>query len=172
LATKWNAAEKPLELPFCCAGNGSVRLTEAQQFKLVVGFRDASMRSDIADFNRRQDARHQALCDALATTIDNGLPDAEAKIWHGHPVWFLQGNPIVGYSKQKPGIRLMFWSGADFAEPALDVIGQKFKDASVFLDTVDDLDMDAMARWLTKAQAIQWDYANIVKRRGELKRLP
>ncbi|MFM7857164.1 MAG: hypothetical protein ACKO96_35905, partial [Flammeovirgaceae bacterium] len=46
---------------------------------------------------------------------------AENKIWHSHPVWFLDGNPIVGYSKQKKGIRLMFWSGADFDEQHLNI---------------------------------------------------
>ena len=48
-----------------------------------------------------------------------GLPDAEQKIWHAHPVWFLNGNPIVGYSKLKECVRLLFWSGQSFDEPGL-----------------------------------------------------
>jgi hypothetical protein len=63
----------------------------------------------------------------LAKTIDSKLIEAENKIWHAHPVWFLDGNPIVGYSKLK--------------------------------------------RWLEKSRGIQWDYKNIVKRKGRLKRL-
>ena len=47
------------------------------------------------------------------------MPESESKIWHRHPVWFLDGNPIVGYSKLKAGIRLMFWSGASFEEEKL-----------------------------------------------------
>jgi hypothetical protein len=69
---------------------------------------------------------------AACTIIETQLPEAESKIWHAHPVWFLDSNPIVGYSKQKAGIRLMFWSGADFGEMQLNVKGEKFKDASVF----------------------------------------
>lgn len=111
------------------------------------------------------------ICDVLATEIDRGLPTAEGKIWHGHPVWFLDGNPIVGYSKQKPGIRLMFWSGADFGEDGLDVKAKKFKDASVFYNAAAEINKKDLERWLKKAEAIQWDYKNIVKRKGVLERL-
>ena len=52
-----------------------------------------------------------------------------SKIWHRHPVWFLDGNPTVGYSKLKAGIRLMFWSGASFDEDKLQPGTGKFKDA-------------------------------------------
>jgi hypothetical protein len=106
----------------------------------------------------------------LAAAIERGLPNAENKIWHAHPVWFLDGNPIVGYSKQKPGIRLMFWSGADFEEAGLDVRGKKFKDASVFYNTASEINTKDLKRWLGKAANIQWDYKNIIKRKGLLER--
>jgi hypothetical protein len=83
----------------------------------------------------------------------------------------LDGNPIVGYSKQKPGIRLMFWSGADFEEEKLDVVGKKFKDASIFFNDVSEVPKRDLRRWLEKAQPIQWDYKNIVRRKGRLVRL-
>ena len=111
------------------------------------------------------------ICSLLAQEIDRGLQKAENKIWHAHPVWFLDGNPIVGYSKQKRGIRLMFWSGADFDESGLDVRGAKFKDASVFYKDVSEVDTKDLERWLRKAESIQWDYKNIVKRKGVLERL-
>lgn len=111
------------------------------------------------------------ICNVLAITIDNGLPDSESKIWHGHPVWFLDENPIVGYSKQKKGLRLMFWSGASFEEEKLDVRGEKFKDASIFYTSVEQIDTVELARWLEKSKEIQWDYKNIVKRKGRLDRL-
>ena len=85
------------------------------------------MHPDVLKYNEKQDPRDHRLCDLLAREIDRHLPEAENKIWHAHPVWFLAGNPIVGYSKQKPGIRLMFWSGADFEEAGLNVVGKKFK---------------------------------------------
>ncbi|MCF8238097.1 MAG: DUF1801 domain-containing protein [Saprospiraceae bacterium] len=96
------------------------------------------------------------------------MKEAEEKIWHAHPVWFLEGNPIVGYSKEKAGIRLMFWSGADFDESGLNVRGKKFKDASIFYNQASEIDEDDLTRWLQKAREIQWDYQNIVKRKGVL----
>lgn len=125
----------------------------------------------ILKYNKRQSAAHKAVCELLAATIDKHLPGAESKIWHAHPVWFLDGNPIVGYSKQKPGIRLMFWSGAGFDEEALNVVGAKFKDASIFYNDVSEVRITAVRRWLKKAREIQWDYKNIVRRKGRLERL-
>jgi uncharacterized protein YdhG (YjbR/CyaY superfamily) len=129
------------------------------------------MEANILTYNHQQSAEHSAVCDILATEIARALPRAEGKIWHGHPVWFLEGNPIVGYSRQKPGVRLMFWSGTDFDEAALNVVGQKFKDASIFFNTASEIKKTDLRRWLKKAKAIQWDYKNIVRRKGKLERL-
>lgn len=126
---------------------------------------------EIQKYNEGQTSADKEICDVLANTLDNGLPEAESKIWHGHPVWFLDENPIVGYSKQKKGLRLMFWSGASFEEEKLDVRGEKFKDASIFYTSVEQIDTDDLARWLEKSKEIQWDYKNIVKRKGRLERL-
>jgi hypothetical protein len=112
------------------------------------------------------------ICNVLAEEIDGGLPAvAQNKIWHAHPVWFLNGNPIVGYSKQNAGVRLMFWSGADFEEEGLNIKAKKFKDASVFYNTVSEISKRDLKRWLGKAETIQWDYKNIMKRKGVLERL-
>ena len=129
------------------------------------------MTAEISVYNQSQSPTDIQICDSLALTIDKGLPDAESKIWHAHPVWFLEGNPIVGYSKQKKGIRLMFWSGADFGEDDLNARGQKFKDASIFYQSVAEVDKNKLQRWLDKSREIQWDYKNIVKRKGRLERL-
>jgi hypothetical protein len=129
------------------------------------------MHPDILAYNENLETGHRQVCELLAREIDAHLPEAESKIWHAHPVWFLDGNPIVGYSKQKPGIRLMFWSGADFAEPGLNVIGKKFKDASVFYNGVSDIKKSDLRRWLKKSHDIQWDYKNIIRRKGRLERL-
>jgi hypothetical protein len=123
------------------------------------------------EYNAKLVGAHRDVADSLANEIDKRLKGAENKIWHAHPVWFLDGNPIVGYSKQKAGIRLMFWSGADFGEEGLDVVGQKFKDASVFYNAVAEVRMVDLRRWLKKAKEIQWDYKNIVRRKGRLERL-
>ncbi len=128
------------------------------------------MKAEIQTYNDGLHDNDRAICDILAKEINRGLPNAENKIWHAHPVWFLDGNPIVGYSKQKPGIRLMFWSGADFEEAGLDVRGKKFKDASVFYNTASEINTKDLKRWLGKAANIQWDYKNIIKRKGLLER--
>lgn len=129
------------------------------------------MNPEIHSYNDRQIAAEKEICDLLAKTIDGVLTEAESKIWHAHPVWFLNANPIVGYSKQKAGWRLMFWSGAGFEEEKLNVVGKKFKDASIFYTTVDQINTKDLKRWLKKSREIQWDYKNIVKRKGLLKRI-
>ncbi len=129
------------------------------------------MSPEIKAFNENLSLEDKEICDLLSSIIDTELSDAESKIWHAHPVWFLDGNPIVGYSKQKPGIRLMFWSGAGFDEEGLNLPGKKFKDASVFYNHVSDIETNDLKRWLQKSREIQWDYKNIVKRKGHLERL-
>lgn len=127
--------------------------------------------TEIQDYNDSLSTDEKTICDLLSTEISKHLPEAENKIWHRHPVWFLDGNPIVGYSKQKPGIRLMFWSGIDFEEAGLAVKGGKFKDASIFYNDLSEIDKKDLKRWLEKSREIQWDYKNIVKRKGVLERL-
>jgi hypothetical protein len=129
------------------------------------------MNHEIQIYHQAQSELHQSISEKLASIIDSELTEAESKIWHAHPVWFLNGNPIVGYSVQKPGIRLMFWSGADFEEPGLIVRAGKFKDASVFYNALNEIDEESMRRWLKKSRIIQWDYKNIVKRKGKLERI-
>lgn len=129
------------------------------------------MNLDIQTYNNSQSTEDKLICDALAEQINLHLPEAENKIWHAHPVWFLEENPIVGYSKQKKGIRLMFWSGQSFDENKLNVLGGKFQDASIFYNSIDEIDTTDLKTWLQKAKEIQWDYKNIVKRKGILERL-
>jgi hypothetical protein len=129
------------------------------------------MNQDIQAYNDQQTATDKAICDLLAATIDRYLPEAENKIWHAHPVWFLDGNPIAGYSKQKGGIKLMFWSGASFEEAGLKPGSGKFKDASIAYTSAGQVDLNDLQRWLEKSREIQWDYKNIVKRKGVLERL-
>jgi hypothetical protein len=129
------------------------------------------MNSEIQAYNIRQTAADKEICDIFATIFDSEMVEAECKVWHGHPVWFLDGNPIVGYSKEKPGLRLMFWSGAGFEEEKLNVVGKKFKDASIFYTSVEQIDTIDLKRWIKKSKEIEWDYKNIVKRKGLLERL-
>jgi len=125
------------------------------------------MNPNVKAYNDAQSPEDAAICNALATLIDAGLPDAENKIWHAHPVWFLDGNPVVGYSKLKGCVRLLFWSGRSFDEPGLQNEGT-FKAAEKRYTAAGQIDADDIRRWLIKAEAIQWDYKNIVKRKGVL----
>jgi hypothetical protein len=129
------------------------------------------MNKEIQAYNNSQSPEESKICNLLAEEISKNLHKAENKIWHSHPVWFLDGNPIVGYSKQKAGIKLMFWSGADFDEDVLSIRGKKFKDASVFYNSEKEIVKKDLKRWLKKGKEIQWDYKNIVKRKGVLERL-
>ncbi|CAA7197248.1 DUF1801 domain-containing protein [Chryseobacterium potabilaquae] len=129
------------------------------------------MNLEIQQYNTAQTESDQIICLKLFEIIDAYLTNAESKIWHSHPVWFLDGNPIVDYSKQKKGIRLMFWSGKSFEEDLLNVPGEKFQDASVFYNDIAEINEDAIKRCLKKSENIQWDYKNIIKRKGELIRI-
>lgn len=126
--------------------------------------------ADIKAYNAAQAAGDKKICDLLSREISRGLPEAENKIWHRHPVWFLDGNPIVGYSKLKDCVRLLFWSGQTFDEEGLQP-GGTFKAAEARYTSVAEVDTGDLQRWLEKSANIQWDYKNVVKRKGKLERL-
>jgi hypothetical protein len=131
---------------------------------------------DILAYNAAQSPPDKHICDALAEAIDAHLAKqdgAERKIWHRHPVWFLDGNPIVGYSKLKDSVRLLFWSGQSFDEPGLLPAppDTKFKSADARFTSASDINAKDLKRWLAKSVKIQWDYKNLVKRKGKLLRL-
>lgn len=128
------------------------------------------MNQDIQAYNADQDPDARPVCNALARQIDAALPEAESRIWHGHPVWFLDGNPVAGYSRLKDGVRLLFWSGQSFEEPGLTAQG-KFKAAEILYASVGEIDEARLGRWLAESRTVQWDYKNIVKRKGRLERL-
>jgi len=128
------------------------------------------MSKEIRVYNNKQTPEEKKICNLLAEEINHGLPEAENKIWHAHPVWFLDGNPVVGYSKLKDSVRLLFWSGQSFDEDALQKEGS-FKAADIRYTSAEQINKKDLARWLKKSRDIQWDYKNIVKRKGKLERL-
>ena len=121
-------------------------------------------------YNAAQADDFRIICDTLRVIIDHHLPEAESKIWHAHPVWFLDGNPIVGYSKLKGPVRLLFWSGQSFETPGLDPEGT-FKAAEKRYTSVTQIHPNELVSWLEEARQVQWDYKNIFKRKGRLERL-
>lgn len=134
---------------------------------------------DILAYHAALPPVQRRICAALVRIIEKCLPHdgehgaLERKVWHRHPVWFLDQNPIVGYAQVGGSIRLMFWSGQSFDEAGLpaEPAGTKFKSAAVRFAEEGDIDVKDLKRWLAKSVAIQWDYKNIVKRKGRLVRL-
>ncbi len=125
---------------------------------------------DIIAYNQKFAEAEREICSYLAKLISTHLPQAENKLWHAHPVWFINGNHLVGYSVLKNCVRLLFWSGQSFEEPGLLPEG-KFKAAEARYQNVNQINSSDIQRWLDKAAIIQWDYKNIVKRKGRLERL-
>jgi hypothetical protein len=128
------------------------------------------MNKDVQKYNDSQLSNDKAICDLLAIEINENLPEAENKIWHAHPVWFLDGNPVVGYSKLKNCVRLLFWSGQSFDEEDLLKEGS-FKAAEKRYTDVKDVNLKDLSRWVMKSKDIQWDYKNLIKRKGKLERI-
>lgn len=126
------------------------------------------MSEDIQAYHNKQAPEDKLICDRLHEIISKNLPQSESKVWHAHPVWFVKGNPIVGYSKLKDNVRLMFWSGQSFNESELISTGS-FKAAEVIYINKNQINPDKLKRYLKKAVNIQWDYKNIIKNRGLLK---
>lgn len=128
------------------------------------------MHSETAKYNEAQTPEDRQVCDLLAREMDRALPEAGNKIWHAHPVWFLEGNPVAGYSKLKSCVRLLFWSGQSFVTPGLQPEG-KFKAAEARYTSPEQVDVGLLRKWLAESREVQWDYKNIVKRKGKLERL-
>ena len=120
------------------------------------------MQKDTQAYNNTQSATDKEICDLLANEIDLGLPKAENKIWHAHPVWFLGGNPVAGYSKLKNCIRLLFWSGQSFDEALLQSEG-KFKAAEIRYTAVEQVNTKDLKRWLKKAKTIQFQQLSCMR---------
>lgn len=120
---------------------------------------------DILDYQGELSDHEAEIGAAIIKLISKALPKAEGKVWHGHPVWFINGNPVVGYSLKKAGIEVLFWSGQSFKLEGLRAIG-KFKAAGISVPSIKDLNKKMMAAWLSEAVAIQWDYQNLPKKRS------
>lgn len=128
------------------------------------------MNLEITNYSASLSEQDQPICLRLAEAIERHLPQATGKVWHGSPVWFIDGNPIVGYSKLKTHVQLLFWSGQSFDEAGLTPVGKHKAAEARYTDSA-EIDPLRLAVWLKKAVSIQWDYKNIVRRNGELLRL-
>ena len=128
------------------------------------------MNNEIEIYNGLQSVNDQLICKLLMDEINSNLGEAKCKIWHGSPVWFIDDNPVVGYCKLKNCVQLLFWSGQTFKEEGLKPEG-KFKASEARYTEADQINIDDLTRWISKSREIQWDYKNIVRRKGVLERL-
>ena len=128
------------------------------------------MAISIDEYQQQQPAFSLDIIGELRKIIDQSLPEAEAKVWHRAPVWFLDGNPVAGYAVRKNYVALLFWSGQSFEESGLKATGS-FKMAERHYTDASEIDPTEITRWLGKAREVQWDYKNIVKKKGNLERL-
>ncbi len=129
----------------------------------------------VREYNNSQTVAMKKVCEFLALHINKNLKNSESKIWHRSPVWFIAGNPVVSYTVRKSiekgaRVSLMFFSGQSFGEADL-IPGGSFKAAEIFYTDTKEIKIAYLKRWLQKAKKIQWDYKDIVKRKGVLKKI-
>jgi len=122
---------------------------------------------DIREYQERLDGDARPICDLLLATIERELPDADRKVWHAHPVWFFDGNPVVGYDRLKASVRLLFWSGQSFTAPGLAPEGT-FKAAEARYTAPDQVNVELLSQWLAESREVQWNYRDIRTNRGSL----
>jgi hypothetical protein len=124
----------------------------------------------IDDYSKQFDLELRKICQKLRQEIDVSLSDGLSRLYHGAPVWFVDENPIVGYSLKKGAIALLFWSGQSFKESGLTPIG-KYKAGEIcYRDSV-EIDAARLAKWLAESRLTVWDYKNLRKNNGKLEPL-
>jgi hypothetical protein len=118
------------------------------EMKTVEG--DSSSDRQIVAYSQAKPPAFRAICDVLRGLIDAALPKATSKVWHGSPVWFIDGNPVVGYNATAKAVNLLFWNGQAFDEPGLKPVG-KYGAAQVVFGDAAEIDPRAIRRLLKKA---------------------
>jgi hypothetical protein len=118
------------------------------------------MTVEVSRYSSAQEPAYAKICAKLQAEIDAALPSAISKIWHGSPVWFIGENPVVGFSVASKQVRLLFWSGQLFGDPALQPAG-KSKAAQAQFSGVSEIDVKSLRRWLKKAATEIWDYSAV-----------
>jgi hypothetical protein len=105
-------------------------------------------------------AQPQPVCDVghvLLGLIADGLPEAKAGMWHGHPTWKLDGRPVCLVKAYTRHVTLGFFRGIAFEDPSgrLRPGGGAGQMASVKLRSVEEVDPELVAGWLRQARALE-----------------
>jgi hypothetical protein len=129
---------------------------------------DANGGKEIAAYAQAQPRALRTACEVLRELIDAALPRATSKVWHGSPVWFIDDNPVVGYSATAKGVNLLFWNGQAFDEPDLRPVG-KYRAAQATFSEAGAIDAKVVRRWLKMAKADVFDSRAFFKKLRERK---
>jgi len=116
--------------------------------------------TSVAEYNASASEVNSACITAVFREFTRALPTATFKVWHGHPVWFLNEIPVAGYQDHQSGVKVLFWSGKDFNEPALTGIG-KHRAAGITYPDISSINTDDLRRWLKLSTEIIWDYRSL-----------
>jgi uncharacterized protein YdhG (YjbR/CyaY superfamily) len=112
----------------------------------------------VAGYEKAQKPELAAICRVLRKEIDATLPMSGVMIYHAMPVWFIAGNPVVGFSvNAKKKVNLLFWNGQAFGEPDLEAVG-KFHAAQIQFGDVEEIDKKKLKKWLKRAGKDIWDF--------------
>lgn len=117
---------------------------------------DTHASEQIVAYTEAQPLRFREMCVVLRDLVDKALPNATSKVWHGSPVWFIEDNPVVGYTATAKTVNLLFWNGQAFDEPALKPVG-KYRAAHAVFTDANDINAIDVRRWLKKAKADVFD---------------
>jgi hypothetical protein len=125
-------------------------MKKSGKLKSVEGTPDGD--DQVASYSRTQPPAFRTICDLLRELIDTALARATSKVWHGSPVWFLDDNPVVGYSSTAKTVNLLFWNGQAFGETGLKPVGKYRAAQATFADAA-EIDPKVIRRWLKKAKS-------------------
>jgi hypothetical protein len=134
--------------------------------RLKTGSDGTHAEAQIAAYSEAQSPPSRAICNVLRKLIDTTIPRATSKVWHGSPVWFIDDNPVVGYTATAKGVNLLFWNGRALDEPDLKPVG-KYGAAQAGFADASDLDPKVIRRWLKKAGANVFDSRAFFKKMRE-----
>ena len=123
----------------------------------------------VADFVAALGAGQRAVFEILMENVQKNLPEGKPRLYHGSPVWFIAGNPILGLSLKQGKVELLFWSGQSFREEGLVPVG-KFKAAERLYADPEEVDEGKLGKWIGESRTIIWDYKNMRRNAGKLAR--
>ncbi len=123
--------------------------------------------NEITEYSSKFEEELFTICESLYAFINKMIYNSKCKLYHGAPVWFIDDNPIVGYSRKRNSISLLFWSGQSFTESGLSLVG-KFKAAEIIYSKNKDIDYMKLKKWIEESQKVIWNYKDIRKNDGEI----